>query len=74
MNKEKTCRCTTRHIPKPIELVETNEVWLCPTSAGNLGVLMLEWLKHGGEPPGWITKHYSAYIRRLAKENYEAGK
>lgn len=61
------CECTTKHIPKPVNYVEIDGIQLCPTTACNLSALMLEWERHEGEPPGSVTKHYSRFVRALAK-------
>ena len=61
------CPCTSKHVPKPVALVEVEPgVWLCPTSAVNFKQLLIEYDTHRGTPPGSVTKHYSAYIRGLA--------
>lgn len=61
------CECTSKHVPKPVELVYESGYWLCPTTAVNLQLLLAEWEAYGGEPPGSVTKHYSEYTRGLAK-------
>lgn len=61
------CKCCTKHIPKPVSLSEVNGVSLCPTSACNLDMLLVAWDDYKGEPPGYVLKHYSAYVRGLAK-------
>jgi len=61
------CPCTSKHVPKPVALVEVAPgIWLCPTSAVNYNQLLIEYGLHNGCPPGSVTKHYSAYIRGLA--------
>lgn len=64
---EYTCECTTKHVPKPVVFIEREGKNLCPTTACNLDHLLLEWYRHAGEPPGSITKHYSAFVRSLAR-------
>ena len=61
------CKCCTKHIPKPINYVFIDNTCICPTGASNLESLLLEWDTYGGEPPGYVLKSYSAYIKGLAK-------
>jgi hypothetical protein len=61
------CPCTTKHVPKPIELVYESGYWLCPTTALNLRQLLDDYKEFGDTPPGSVTKHYSAYTRALAQ-------
>lgn len=67
MNVNYSCECSTKHVPKPVEFIFMEGKWLCPTSACNLRTLLLEWDRYDGEPPGSVTKHYSAFVRALAK-------
>lgn len=62
------CQCSTRHVPAPVELVYEYGHWVCPTAAVNLHFLLEEWDRHGGEPPGAVTKHYGQFVRGLARE------
>jgi hypothetical protein len=66
------CGCASKHVPKPLHLVDRAGTKLCPTSACNLDALVLEWLRHAGEPPGYVTKRYGAYVRLLARQTYQA--
>lgn len=72
---EYPCVCVDRHIPKPLitTACETpgGVVWLCPTSADNLRVLLDIYEKRAGNVPGSLTKHFSKYIRDLAKQIHE---
>lgn len=61
------CPCTSKHVPKPVELVYESGHYLCPTTAVNLQLLLAEYEAYGCEPPGSVTKHYSAFTRALAK-------
>ena len=61
------CPCTTKHVPKPVELVFESGYWLCPTTALNLKALLGDYEDYEGTPPGSVTKHYSAYTRALAE-------
>lgn len=69
-----TCSCTTKHVPDPRSLcaIDTPDgiVLLCPTGAANLTMLLREYDKVGGVPPGSVTKHYGKYIRDLARVVY----
>lgn len=65
------CGCSSKHVPLPVSLVLVDvageDVWLCPTAAVNLELLLAAWKKNGGEPPGSITKHYGGFVRALAQ-------
>ena len=71
------CVCSGKHVPDPritMELDMRGEtVYLCPTSAANLMLLIEEYRRAGGSPDGSTTKHFGPYIRRLAKEIIEEG-
>jgi hypothetical protein len=62
------CECSVKHVPNPVELVFEHGQWLCPTAAVNFQSLMSQWEYYGEEPPGYVTKHYGGYVRRLARE------
>ena len=68
------CECVNRHIPAALitEACDTGEgvVWLCPTSAANLRLLLGIYEKRAGNVPGSMTKHFSKYIRDLAYTIY----
>lgn len=71
---EYPCGCVDRHIPKPVTTTPCNTpegvVWLCPTSAENLRVLLEIYDKRAGIVPGSMTKHFSKYVRDLAEQIY----
>lgn len=68
------CKCVNRHIPAALETepceVADGVVWLCPTSAANLRLLLRIYEKRAGIVPGSMTKHFSKYIRDLAQQIY----
>lgn len=66
------CQCTTKHVPKPTQYfyveLHGNRIVLCPTTAMNLDKLLLEYKRYSGEVPGEILKHYSKFVRGLARD------
>jgi len=66
------CRCCTKHVPNNLKtmLVTINSevVYLCPTSFYNLESLRALYVHYLTEPPGSVRKHYSDYIQMLAKQ------
>lgn len=72
MEEEYSCKCCTKHIPLPHRLssitVGNSDVYLCPTSKSNLEVLLEEYERYDGRPPGFVRKHFSDYLQFLAME------
>lgn len=48
-----------------------NMVWICPTTHANVHELLRAWEKAGGEPAWEVRKHFSPFVRELARRGYE---
>lgn len=80
------CVCVVEHNPNPMELNRhhilplgmggadraDNVVWLCPTAHANVHELLRAIIKYEGFPPWNIQKHFSQYIRSLARDGYDS--
>ncbi|QIN94071.1 hypothetical protein PP459_gp162 [Streptomyces phage Wakanda] len=70
INKEEgTCSCVGKHIPLPhkLFLVESRgaSMTVCPNAMMNLLSLAEQHVKHGGNPPGSVRKHYSEFVHEM---------
>lgn len=72
MNMLPKCLCCSKHVPLPMKLIEIENngkiIYVCPTTHTNLEeyIKLLDLYK--GNPPGFVKKHYSKFVKELAQE------
>lgn len=80
---DEVCECVAHHSPKPTHLVrhhivplsyggpdtETNTIWLCQSTHGNVHRLLWDYERLQRQPP-WrgFRWYYSAFTRNLAEQ------
>lgn len=85
LNNTIECKCVGKHIPKPMELqhhhvwptkdggpdIQSNKIFLCPTTHSNVHSLWDLYETHNGRPPWEILKNYSEYTRYVVERGRE---
>lgn len=70
-NSGRSCKCVGKHVPLPMAYYDLTGVLVCPTTYQNIQSFLNECTNHRGRPPGYVRKHYSEYVQRMAKRELE---